>query len=496
MKNEAHLVPNPATPNRPVLFDSNLCNGCNSCVEVCRMGVLMPHPEKGKPPIVVYPDECWYCGCCVEHCLRKANRLEHPLNQRMAWKRKLTGEYFRVGIGNPRIFDMAPERSETGHGRKREWPYPVQYGKENEVEADVLIIGGGMAGCHAAINAAKQGASVVVVDKGPVIRSGSAGAGIDHWLKACTNPCSKVSPEELTEAQTKGDVPGEEGEYIMAHSYYIEAKESYGALLDVQAMGLEFRDVDDEFAGAEFRDERTKIMFAYDYESKCDIRLRGGKNLKPILYKELKRLGIRIEDRIMTTSLLTEGGRQGGRVVGATGVHARTGEFYVFKAKATVLCCGQPQGLWIFSTELTGSAARFMDPNNVGDGYAMGWNAGAIFTMMERSELHAGTGGFTYPAYGTGAAHNTYFACSLVDDNGKAVPWVNRDGKILETVSERYRPATGQKFFMGNNLTYKVGCPRIIPDLPERIRKGEFVLPLYADLPGMPELDEKPYLAS
>ena len=59
-----------------------------------------------------------------------------------------------------------------------DWPYPVAYGKENEVEADVLILGGGVAGCHAAIHAAKRGAKVVVVDKGAVIRSGSGGAGV------------------------------------------------------------------------------------------------------------------------------------------------------------------------------------------------------------------------------------------------------------------------------------------------------------------------------
>jgi ribulose 1,5-bisphosphate synthetase/thiazole synthase len=77
-----------------------------------------------------------------------------------------------------------------------EWPYPVNYGRENEVDADVLILGGGVAGSHAAINAAKRGAKVVVVDKGAVIRSGSGGAGVDHWHGACTNPCSTVTLEE------------------------------------------------------------------------------------------------------------------------------------------------------------------------------------------------------------------------------------------------------------------------------------------------------------
>jgi len=44
-----------------------------------------------------------------------------------------------------------------------EWPYPVNYGRENEVECDVLIIGGGVAGCHAAISAAIHGAKVAGV---------------------------------------------------------------------------------------------------------------------------------------------------------------------------------------------------------------------------------------------------------------------------------------------------------------------------------------------
>jgi succinate dehydrogenase/fumarate reductase flavoprotein subunit len=49
----------------------------------------------------------------------------------------------------------------------------------------------------------------------------------------------------------------------------------------------------------------------------------------------------------------------------------------------------------------------------------------------------------------------------------------------LKTVEERYHPAPGQRAFIYDG-------PRIIPDLPERIAKGEFKLPLYADLPGMP----------
>ncbi|NLV50968.1 MAG: FAD-binding protein, partial [Clostridiales bacterium] len=60
------------------------------------------------------------------------------------------------------------------------WPYPVRYEEETREECDVLVIGGGLAGSFAAINAAKKGASVIVTDKGAIVRSGCAGSGIDH----------------------------------------------------------------------------------------------------------------------------------------------------------------------------------------------------------------------------------------------------------------------------------------------------------------------------
>jgi NAD-dependent dihydropyrimidine dehydrogenase PreA subunit len=102
MESKAYLVPNPMTPCRAIVIDPGLCTGCNQCVEVCRTDVLVPNPENGKPPIVLYPDECWFGGCCVAHCtVPGAIRMEYPLNQRVGWKRKETGEYFRIGMKNP-----------------------------------------------------------------------------------------------------------------------------------------------------------------------------------------------------------------------------------------------------------------------------------------------------------------------------------------------------------------------------------------------------------
>ena len=105
MKREnVRMLPNLVTPRDPVVFDETVCVGCNTCVQVCVMDILMPNPEKGKPPIILYPDECYYDGLCMQYCpLRDkgAIKLNHPLNQRVRWKRKETGEHFRIGMSDP-----------------------------------------------------------------------------------------------------------------------------------------------------------------------------------------------------------------------------------------------------------------------------------------------------------------------------------------------------------------------------------------------------------
>ena len=356
----------------------------------------------------------------------------------------------------------------TGQGASV-WPYPVKYGKENEITTDVLIIGGGIAGCHAAINAAKRGAKVAIMEKGATVHSGCSGAGVDHWGAAYTNPCCTSDLEKSAEASANSRG------YINGMVTYIIMRESYDALLDVEAMGMKFRDEDDEFVGAPFRDDKTKMMFAYDYTSRTNIRVRHGAHVKPILYRELLRLGVKVFDRVMATGLLTEGGKHGARVIGATGVNVRTGEFYVFSAKATILSAAQYSGIWVFNTELFGSAAHLEEPNNVGEGTAAAWRAGAELMLMERSKGPA-HGSFGWPRFGVGSPSNTWFPCSIVDANGKEVPWVDREGNVLPTVEDRTK--------------HKVQASPT-GDMVDMIAKGELVLPLYADLPSMPEYERR-----
>ena len=86
---------------------------------------------------------------------------------------------------------------------------------------------------------------------------------------------------------------------------------------------------------------------------------------------------------------------------------------------------------------------------SIGSGHAMGWRAGIEFTMMEKSvRAEFSAAGRSFPPYGAGNNHNTWYAATMVDARGVEIPYVDRDGKELKTVSERYYPAKGQKFFL------------------------------------------------
>ena len=368
-----------------------------------------------------------------------------------------------------------------------QWPYPNEVGQEEVAECDVLVLGGGLAGCFAAIAAAQKGKSVILVEKGATERSGSAGTGVDHWESACTNPCSQVTPEEIAEAYVE-----EQDYYSNGIAHYITCREGYDRMLDVESYGGKIRDTEDEFKGAEFRDDKTKLMFAYDYKNKFTLRIWGS-TFKPALKKELERVGVRIYDRTEATALLTKTVDGKKRGIGAMGMNVHTGKFLIFKAKATILTMSRPARIWLFNSDMMG-LSEFRPPQSIGSGHAMGFRAGIEFALMEKSvrgEFSAA--GRSFPPYGAGNNHNTWYAATMVDARGVEIPYVDRDGNDLKTVSERYYPAMGQKFFLKggviDNPKYEFRGPETV-DFEELMKRG-YQLPFYADLSRMPEFERK-----
>ncbi|HWR60989.1 MAG TPA: FAD-binding protein [Clostridia bacterium] len=367
------------------------------------------------------------------------------------------------------------------------WPYKNEIGEESHLECDVLVLGGGLAGCFAAIGAARKGQNVILVEKGTTARAGSAGSGFDHWESACTNPCCQVTPKEMTEAYID-----EQNHYSNGIAHYIECREGWDRLLDVESFGGRIRDTEDEFVGAEFRDDRTKLMFAYDYTNRYTVRI-WGTTFKPALYKECKRLGVKVLDRTEATSLLTK--QEGDKVVGigACGMNVHTGMFYTISAKSTVLAMSRPARVWLFDPDLTG-LCEFRPMNSVGSGHAMGYRAGMEFTMMEKSvRAEFSAAGRSFPPYSTGNNHNTWYGATMVDARGVEIPYLDRDGNELRSVSERFNPSKNQKFFLKGGVIdeakYSYRGPETMPF--EELMKRGYKLPFYADLSRMPEMERR-----
>jgi NAD-dependent dihydropyrimidine dehydrogenase PreA subunit len=71
----------------PIVFNQDVCQGCNTCVDVCLMDILKKASTKGKTPTVAYPDECAYDGACWLQCPnrdRGAIRVIPPLPMKVA----------------------------------------------------------------------------------------------------------------------------------------------------------------------------------------------------------------------------------------------------------------------------------------------------------------------------------------------------------------------------------------------------------------------------
>ena len=83
-------------------------------------------------------------------------------------------------------------------GKPPEWPYPIRYEKEQEIETDILVLGGGIAGCWAAISAARKGLKVVLVEKSDTKKSGAGGPGCDNWCDVPTHPLINIDTDEYS----------------------------------------------------------------------------------------------------------------------------------------------------------------------------------------------------------------------------------------------------------------------------------------------------------
>ncbi|MBN1367890.1 MAG: FAD-binding protein [Dehalococcoidales bacterium] len=229
--------------------------------------------------------------------------------------------------------------------------------KENVIETDVLVIGGGMAGLFAAIKARGEGVSVTLVDKNYVSRSGTT--------CFCDGQFSVFNPKWGHDIEFWQNHISKTGEYMNNPEWTeITLKESYERLKDLMSWGVSpAKENNGEIAFESFPGLPSSQI--------TPINLSHGWNYLPIMRQHALKIGVTIMDRIMVTDLL----KQDESVVGAVGFSTLTGEFHVFKAKATVISTG--------GGNFRPNAGVAPADHDSSDGDAMAYRAGAEISGKE-----------------------------------------------------------------------------------------------------------------
>ncbi len=236
---------------------------------------------------------------------------------------------------------------------------------ERHIQTDILVIGGGSAGCLAAIRAKEVDTSldITVFEKGDLMYSGCIARGMDA-LNIVAIP-GFTTPELYVEANTIAC----EG-VVDAPPSYVMAQRSYALLKKIEGWGVFFPKKNGRY-------ETLKVHPKGEF-----LVSMKEPDLKVIIARKVYDMGCRVLNRTMAFQLLTDGNR----IAGAVGFNLKTGEIVVCRAKAVILCSG---GLARFSLPTSGYLYGVYDfPNNTGDGWLMGFRAGAKLTGLEHTTCY------------------------------------------------------------------------------------------------------------
>lgn len=226
-----------------------------------------------------------------------------------------------------------------------------------KINTDVLIIGGGTAGCYGAYVLGQNGKyKTVIVEKANIKRSGCLAAGVNA----------------INAYITEGRVPQDYVDYCKTDAKGIVRED---LLLSISENLNEVTHILEENGLVILKDENGK----YVTRGNRNIKING-ENIKPILAKMASESdGVSIINHVNITDLLVKNNR----IYGAVGFDVNEKKAYVFFAKAILVATGGAAGLYRPNNPGFSRHKMWYPPFNTGAGYAMGINAGAEMTTFE-----------------------------------------------------------------------------------------------------------------
>ena len=229
-------------------------------------------------------------------------------------------------------------------------------------DCDVLIIGGGLAACMAALEASKRNMDVVLVDKGRLGRSGSSptSGGVPQAA------FGHADPRDSKEMHFRDTIVG--GDFI-PNQKIVRAivNEVTDRVIELEEMGLHFKKTPD---GKQFYQEKR---LGSSYARSCPP-VGGSVGMLGSLRKEVFNREVQVRQWTMITKLL----RQNGRVTGAFGINVQTGAYQAYRARAVVLAAGSAIGIQKYTS------ANFL---TTGDAYVAAFDIGAPLANLEFLEF-------------------------------------------------------------------------------------------------------------
>jgi succinate dehydrogenase/fumarate reductase flavoprotein subunit len=240
------------------------------------------------------------------------------------------------------------------------------------METDVLVVGGGISGCPAAIKASENGLKVTLVEKANTTRSGSAGVGMDHYPVGMRD---YMPPQEFLanwdKIKRETDLVNDAMDPTRAYRLYTN---QLWSINELERIGVPMKWDDGELRPTPGRGNGTPLLRVHWL------------NVKPTLATAMRKRKVEVLEHTMVVDLLTKNGT----VIGATAINTRTGEFSVIKAKAVIIATGSFGRCYSPSTPTPWKykfVYHYCPASLSGDGWASAFRAGVELINMDYTDI-------------------------------------------------------------------------------------------------------------
>lgn len=340
-------------------------------------------------------------------------------------------------------------------------------------EADVVVVGGGGAGLSAAVSAASEGKSVILVEKAPGLGGNTVRAGGPYNIpdearqknleKASESSMEKI--KELTKKEAKNDRHQELMDQLAKEIEEYENDQSKDYLFDSNALHiLQTYDGGDYVAdlslieemvdngfdtlnwlsenGVEWKEEVTAATGALWSRSHTPVNATGTDYIVANK-KKADELGVKFYMNTKAEEIIMEDGR-------AVGIKGKNEDAPVeIKAKSVILTTGgfgaNKEMVNEYDSSIPDTILTTNSPNITGDGLVMAKEAGAALRDMTEIQIHPLgdpiTGGLEGSVRGPGV--ESYY---LINNDGKR--FIAEDKRRDEMTAAEFAQADGEVYLI------------------------------------------------